>query len=218
MNTESIIAVAEDLAYLACWTGDIPEPEIRRGTAVLRRLLIEDAYGAAWRAIGRPKQPAVIAVDLNQMLGGNVWQIHVALAGGACFRGVQIGSTVGRRGGVVTSVAPAAPIRANGYPFDRQYTLSDFLASPAGIVDDRPFTRREVIRYIANVKGGVHLSTEVRKSEAKLVERLSRAEKRIRVQHVDGLLVEVVAIAQALGSSEDAKSFMHNVLEVRRNS
>ncbi len=69
MDRDSIIAVAEDLEYLATWSGNITDPEIRRGTAVLRRLLVEDAYGTAWRAVGKTRQPTLIAVDIDLMVG-----------------------------------------------------------------------------------------------------------------------------------------------------
>jgi len=65
-----------------------------------------------------------------------------------------------------------------------------------------------VIKYIANVKGGVHLSSQARKQEKKLIDRLGKAEKRIMVHNTDGLLVEAVAIGQALGNSDDAKDFI----------
>jgi hypothetical protein len=64
---------------------------------------------------------------------------------------------------------------------------------------------------LANVKGGVHLSAQQRKAEEKLIARLGKIEKRILVHNTDGLLVEAVAIAQALGSSADAKLYVQHV-------
>ena len=208
MDIESILLVAEDLEYLATWRGDIKDPEIRRGSAVLRRLLVEDAYGHAWRSLGRPKQPSLIAVDLDMMLG-NDWNLtEIALAGGADFRGVQMAAMVMHKGNGPLGNPPPEPIREDGYPFEREFTLSDFLDSTSGVVHGRRFKRREVIKYIANVKGGVHLSSQARKQEKKLIDRLGKAEKRILVHHTDGLLVEAVAIGQALGNSDDAKDFV----------
>jgi propanediol dehydratase large subunit len=40
MDYDSLIAIAEDLEYLAQWGSDITNAEIRRGTAILRRLLV----------------------------------------------------------------------------------------------------------------------------------------------------------------------------------
>ena len=41
-----------------------------------------------------------------------------------------------------------------------------------------------------------------------LIDRLERAEKRMLFHNTDGLLVEAVAMAQSLGGSRDAKSFI----------
>ena len=92
------------------------------------------------------------------------------------------------------------------------FTLSEFLSSTSGVVEGRTFNRREVIKYLANVKGGVHLSAQQRKAEEKLIARLGKIEKKLMVHNTDGLLVEVVAYVQSLGNSEDAKRF---VLKVR---
>ena len=68
MDRDALVAVAEDLTYLGEWGPAIGDPEIRRGSAVLRRLLVEDAYGAAWRAIGQAKQPSLVAVHLPNLI------------------------------------------------------------------------------------------------------------------------------------------------------
>jgi len=132
MDTESILLVAEDLEYLATWCGDIKYPEIRRGTAVLRRLLVEVAYGHAWRSLGRPKQPRLIAVDLDMILGNDWNLMDIALAGGADFRGVQMAAMVIHKGNGPLGNPPPEPIRENGYPFERVFTLTDFLDSTSG--------------------------------------------------------------------------------------
>jgi hypothetical protein len=211
MDNDSLIAVAEDLEYLSHWGSDISNAEIRRGTAVLRRLLAEDAYGAAWRAIGEIKQPTLLAVDLSLMLGQNSSQVVYALAGGALFRGVQMACMMVNKGGKPIGNEPPKPIRENGYPFERMFTLSEYLSSSSGVVDSRHFNRREVIKYLANVKGGVHLSPQQRKHEEKLIARLGKIEKKIMMHSTDGLLVEAVAIGQSLGSSQDAMNFVKKI-------
>ena len=85
MDYGSLIAIAEDLEYLSKWGADISHAEICRGTAILRRLLVKDAYGAGWRAIGDVNQPSLPAVDLSLLLGKYINQVEYALAGGANF-------------------------------------------------------------------------------------------------------------------------------------
>jgi hypothetical protein len=211
MDYDSLVAVAEDLEYLSEWGSEITSGEIRRGTAVLRRLLVEDAYGTAWRAIGKAKQPSLIAVGLDLLLGNEANNVIYALAGGAHFRGAQMACILLNKGATALGGAPPKPIREDGYPFDRVFTLSEYLSSDSGVVEGHTFNRREVIKYFANVKGGVHLSAQQRKAEEKLIARLGKIEKKLIVQNTDGLLMEVVAIAQSLGSSADAKLFVQHV-------
>jgi len=210
MDRDAIVAVAEDLEYLSSWPGDIQDPEIRRGTAVLRRLLVEDAYGAAWRATGRSKEPTLIAIDLDLMIGNHVSAVFMALACGANFRGLKTATFCMHKGPPFEN-SPPGPIRQDGFPFERLFTLSQYLKSTSGVVSGRPFNRREVIKYIANVKGGVHLSPRMRKQEMKLIERLGKAEKKVRFHNTDGILVQAVAIGQCLGGSTDAESFIAEV-------
>ncbi|WP_281687641.1 hypothetical protein [Pseudomonas citronellolis] len=108
---------------------------------------------------------------------------------------------------------PPKPVREGGYPFEQAYDLTRYVSSPSGVVSGDTFTRRDVIKYIANVKGGVHLSAKERKHEAKLVARLGKIEKRFMLHLSDALLVELVAIGQSLGSSPDAKTYISRVRE-----
>ncbi|MFZ1641673.1 MAG: hypothetical protein WAV07_09615 [Candidatus Contendobacter sp.] len=211
MDYDSLIAVSEDLEYLSQWGADISNAEIRRGTAILRRLLVEDSYGAAWRTVGEIKQPSLPAVDLSLLLGNDTNQVAYALAGGANFRGIQMACMMLNKGSKPIGGSPPESIREGGYPFERMFTLSEYLSSMSGVVDGRAFNRREVIKYLANVKGGVHLSAQQRKAEEKLIARLGKIEKKMMVHTTDGLLVEAVACGQSLGNSDDAKTFIRRV-------
>lgn len=208
MDKDALITVAEDLEYLATWGGEISDAEIRRGSAILRRLLVEDVYAQAWRAIGLEKQPSLIAVDLELCIGSRLGEIELALAGGADIKGMQYALLMLNKGPVAIGGQPPEPIREGGYPFDQNYDLTRYLKSAAGVVSGDAFNRREVIKYIANVKGGVHLSLKERKQEEKLVARLGKIEKRLMLQFSDALLIEIVAIGQSLGWSPDAKLYI----------
>jgi hypothetical protein len=57
----------------------------------------------------------------------------------------------------------------------------------------------------------VHLGRSEKKAEQKLVARLGKIEKKLEIQVTDALLVELVAIAQALAASADAAEFINAV-------
>jgi hypothetical protein len=211
MNVDGLCIVAEDLEFLGSWDQDIVGPNIRRGSATLRRLLHEDAYGSAWRAVGRKGQPTLIAVSLDEIANGQDRdKIELALAWGVLFRGVYTTAMIQHKSGQSLPIL-GPPLRRNGFPGERVFSLSEFLGSISGIDKGNTFTRREVIKYIANVRGGVHLNAKVRNAEKKLVERIGKIEKRVVFESINGLLVELVAIAQAVAESPDARSLVADI-------
>ena len=211
MDIDELKIVSDDLEYLASWGPDITDREIRQGSAILRRLIVEDVYGHAWRSIGKAKQPKLIAVDIEPNITSvSLSEIVYALALGAQYRGLFIAS-------MMTSTSQnfnnnlSLPQREDGYPGEREFTLSDYRESISGVSEGEIFKRREVIKYLANVKGGVHLSQKVQKNDKDMMRRMKRIEKRIMIHKSDGLFVELVAIGQALGRSIDAKEFIDSV-------
>lgn len=217
MDIDLLVAVAEDLEYLSTWGGDISNAEIRRGSAILRKLLVDDSYSAAWRAIGEEKQPSVIAVDLSLMINNIEKHVVYALAGGVLFKGIHTACMLLTDRSEPIGNQPPEPIRDNGYPFERKFYINDFLSSLSGVVDGREFNRRDVIKYIANVKGGVHINAKPRKEEEKLISRVGKIEKKIMMHNADGLLIEILAIGQAVGKSDDAVHFIKRVYDIERN-
>jgi hypothetical protein len=213
VDADAIQAVAEDLLFLrARWGPDLPDAEIRRGCATLRRLLVEGAYGSAWRAVGLQKEPSVVAVDLDGVLDETPPSlVEFALAAGAIFRGVLMASCTLLKSGSPPSKMPGPPLTPDGFPGEQHFTLSRYLSSTAGMVQGRQFTRRDVIKYVANAKGGVHAGPSQHKAELKLIERMAKAERRLRLHQTDGLFVELVAIAQAIGRSADLEVFLSHL-------
>jgi hypothetical protein len=205
MDHEALRCIAEDLAFLRAWSADISNPEIRRGSATLRRLLIENAYGNAWRAAGLQKEPRLIAVDLKNIVAAtDIPKVVFVLAAGAEFRGMYIASPMISQGNKPLPPVNSAVLRENGYPGEREFGLTEYLRSHSAFAFGEWISRADVIKYIANVKGGVHLSASQRRREAELVNRVSKIEKRVNVHGTEGLLLELVAIAQAIGRSDDA--------------
>lgn len=204
MDATELQTVVEDLEYLQNgWGPEIANPDIRRGSAVLRSLLVENVYSRAWRSVGFERQPSVIAVDIDKLIGGETDLVVCCLAWGAHFRGLYMASPLINEGGKPIGDA-SAPLRENGYPGEREYHVSEFMESTAGIAGRLIVKRREIIKYVANVKGGVHLGQKAKAAERKLVNKLAKFENRIQAHTTDGVFVELVAIAQAVGLSDDA--------------
>ena len=217
MDSDALITVAEDLGYLSTWSGEMPNAEIRRGSAILRRLLVEGTYSHAWRAVGFAQQPSLFAVDLEMCVGDDLGKVVLALAGGARYKGFEYALLMLNKGTEAVGGEQPADVREGAHPFEQSYDLTRYLSSASGVVNGDIFTRRDVIKYIANVKGGVHLSPKERKQEAKLIARMEKIEKKFILQPLEGfpasdaLLIELVAIGQALGSSPDAKVYISQV-------
>ena len=216
MKNHLIATVAEDLEWLSStWGPDISEPDIRRGSAVLRRLLVEGAYGQAWRGIGFAAQPKLRAVDLDFELSKHtIDKVYYAFAGGAEFRGGFWAGVVCIEVSNSDSSRSGQPASKDG-PEEKDYYLSDFLSSSSACVDGLLISRREVIKYIANVRGGVHVNPKKREEQKALIRKAELIENRLSLHHTDPMLYETVAIAQALGNSEDSKQLISAVIEKR---
>ena len=68
LNQARLTAIAEDIEYFRSWWDHSPvvadNTTIRHGSAALRRLLIEDVAGKAWRQLGFEKSPTLQGLDL----------------------------------------------------------------------------------------------------------------------------------------------------------
>jgi len=211
MNPNELSVVIEDLEHLRDeWGPNIQDPDIRRGSAVLRRLLVENVYSRAWRDAGFERQPTVIAVDINKMIGDETASVVCCLAWGVRFRGVHMATVLNNRGAKPVGNA-SAPLREDGYPGEREYSISEFTESTAGIAEGVLVSRREVIKYVANIKGGVHLGQKTKAAEKKLIRKLEKFEQKIQNHTTDGILVELVAIAQAIARSDDAAKLINTL-------
>ena len=210
MDAEQLRTIAEDLQFLATeWGGDITSPEIRRGTATLRRLLVENTYSNAWRAAGFEREPRVIAVDLENVFSAkDLHLIDFALAHGVNLRGLQIYGSIVNKGNVAVERPNHKQLTDDGYPGERVFGMAEYIASNAGYAFGQFFTRRDVIKYMASVKGAVHLNSKARPQEVKLVARVAKIDRKLNVCGIDGIFIEALAIAQAIGRSADAKSFI----------
>ena len=214
MPPEDLLTVAEDLEWLAAsWKSGADAVAVRHGSAILRRLLLEGELGYAWRSVGFTGEPAVEAVDIASVLDGILpAKVSLALCTGGTFDGMTVA-------GVVTmhlrpgEEMPRPHRRDSATPIKRLFKLNAYLNAPCAIVDGSIIRRHDLIKYIALVRGGVHLGRK-RKEEKRLVDRVGPLEQRVNIRSIDGLFFEALSIGQALGESADCLELVRRIRSV----
>jgi hypothetical protein len=195
-------SVAEDVEYLAeAWSDGAVDSELRRGSAILRRLLVDGGNGilvSYWREMGFTGQPLIVAPSISQQVLSARDQVILATAGGATVGGVDIAGYI----------RALAPIEEESEPESREQPILAYVSSASVIIRGNLITRREVVKYFAHHLGGVHLSRKAMKNDADVVRLLESIETLPTQTHLFGkdlLHFELMAIGQAIGNSEDCR-------------
>lgn len=210
MDEQYLQTIAEDLEYLRDeWCNGASQAAVRRGSAILRCLLVEGNIGRAWRYVGFEKEPHINAMDINYIIGDTeLHDILIATAGGATNNDMTINGMCRIRIGSHTG--PETP--KNGRPAPVQFGLTEYLESICAISEGNAVNRREIIKYMANIKGGVHLSNGRSKArEEALKKRVSKIEKKINISNMDALFHEMLSIGQAVGNSPDITKLIDTI-------
>ncbi len=187
-------------------------PEVRIASSILRRLLYDGVLMATWNALGFSGQPSLEAVDLIAVLGKVPRRyVHYAYAGGAKLPGAN-------HCGYVLFVIPKAEHEARGGPevFVRElqgklapgstkvFPLDQFCVSPCAISGDNSVSRLELVRYVANKLGGVHLDAgRASWSDPLGAQQRFLDETHIRVGRFPAPYYEIISIAQNVARSDD---------------
>jgi hypothetical protein len=213
---ELLAIVKSDLAFLEDeWDQSIDEQSLRRSSTVLRNLLVYDGFGKAWRLAGERAQPQVEAVDLSHALAGlDVHKVAFATAGGALSGGVEVAAALVYPNAMSPELISERAAKGPGPP-RRKYRLSEFLASPAVVVDGVLVNRRNVIQYIANKRGGAHFDMS-RKKDEEAYRLLDKVMNAFQVAEHRSVFFELLAIGQAVAQSPDAKHLRDLDPEIRR--
>jgi hypothetical protein len=228
--------VYEDLMYLRDeWRPSLEPSALRRLISpVLRRLLIDGDYGKAWRSLELPGEPWISVPDLDAMLGtldrraivlasappsatvmrimSGLYQENFQLPGevekGTVYTGFHsgLGLVVVRdkeQGGSIPIVEQL------DFQFIRGISLDAWLESPAALIMNESVTRRDIIKYVANKRGGAHYDPS-REGKEKVYPLLDN--KLPTFTPIDGSEatlpdIELLSIAEALAESSDAARF-----------
>ena len=207
IDSEVLKTVGDDLNYLRKeWRDDPGETSIRHGSAILRRLLVENVLQTAWRHVGGVGQPVVRAPDLDRMVATSDGTVIFASAGGAIIRGIAVaGFQIDE-----FDADYVPPDNAPEIEVERDFKLTAFLESACLVDRKERINRRELIKYFANVRGGVHvaLSARARHSEELLIQRMKRFDGRVPAPAKNALFFELLAIGQSVARSSDIASLI----------
>ena len=210
-NAYQLRGIAEDIEYFRDqWKDGATDAELRRGTTILRRLLIDGGNGMllpAWRALGFEGQPTLPAYALPAEYLAHGRKVLLATAGGARANGVQIAAIV---------VAKERLERASQKPSPIRLTVAEFLAAPVTVGDGSSMTRREIIKFFANYLGGVHVGSRARRDDQALARKFARIEEialQVKVLDKDLVHLELLAFGQSIGTSEDCQQLALKIRE-----
>lgn len=154
-RNELLKIVAEDLCYLKRdWNESVEDSDIRRGSTVLRQLLVQNELQRAWRMVGFESQPIITASTLDFILSKTpLDKTTSATAGGARYQGTEL------RGAIMVNYAKTESEMKSDYQDDvpsASMKLQDFISAPCIVINGELINRHTLIKYVANKLGGAH--------------------------------------------------------------
>jgi hypothetical protein len=208
---ELLEVVASDLIYLKReWGQDIDDDSLRRGSTVLRRLLVNGELQRAWKSAGFSKEPQLTASSLTPILEKIVSdKIIFAAAGGANYKGCEV------RGALWTNYAMGQDelqdCQESGVP-TKVFGLKDFIEAPCVVVKGKVIARRVLIKYIANKLGGAHHDHKRgHTDEESLFRLLDWARAQVRILEKPAVYFELLSVGQALVASPNLSALCSKV-------
>ena len=210
-SSELACVVAEDLQYLKLdWNGNIGDAALRRGSTVLRRLLVEGDLQRAWKQSGLPNEPHIPAFIIEPALSlFDEKRIVFATAGGAVHGGGQMTGQVmldyaASREELERHCALGLPTATLGL---RRFSEGTCIA-----IRNLRITRRHVVKYVANKLGGAHHDAKRGKDhEESLYATLDQFRDNLLLLGKPLVYFELLSIGQAVGNAPDIEA-LHNRL------
>lgn len=226
---ERLLLVADDLEYLLQSSSGETLPthaQVRYCAGILRRLLIDGQLKVAIKTVASASYGDVFfeATDLDSALSRHSYTYYAWAGGASYIAGAQHGGFI--LSNIPESVwqeygTPEAYLQAQGAQdvSFRSMRLDEVLKSTALAVRTDAFgfvkaSRREVIQYVANKKGGIHF--DPKRPAAVDRTRLGRKElvtivldiPLIRIGHLSGPEWEILSIASSLVAADVSKHIM----------
>jgi hypothetical protein len=209
--------VAEDLRFLQDeWDETVDDHSLRRSSGVLRILLVDDAFGRAWRLMGFPKQPNVKANNLHAIVATAPRKdLTYAQAAGARHGGMEIVAPVLIGSGTLTDEDAQKLDVFLSQDFTREFALRDFVESTCIMGGGQNVKRREVVQFVANKLGGTHLDTVRNRKRDAAYALLDELMATMVLGGKPAVFYELLAIGQAVAASEDATALRDAVAELK---
>ena len=204
MDKYLVKTVVEDLEYLRNeWGSDVEDATLRRGSVILRRLIVQGELFKVWRELELDGKPKVTAPRVEYFLTpANKKRIVFVVAGGGKYQGLEIALVILNRG----SAPIEAPPDAN--PQEHEFSLAKFARSTSIYVKGVKIRRQEIIQYVANKLGGAHVDHRRRGKLAKKFEALDESIGLFQVQGApeisgkNSVYFELLSIGQLLAHSK----------------
>ncbi|MBK8904256.1 MAG: hypothetical protein IPM53_23960 [Anaerolineaceae bacterium] len=211
-NSGLLEIVAEDLRYLQEeWGQTISNHALRRGSTVLRSLLVQKQLHQAWNLAGFDGRLQITTSSLKETLSIIPKEkIIFAASGGALYKDVAV------RGALVIdksnlSEAELNAINLAGFP-EEILSLHEFVEATCVVAEGQPISRRTLINYVANALGGAHYDTKRdRKKTGKDFSVLDRAAQNFEFEDKNLVYFELLAIGQAIANSRDVEMLRQKV-------
>lgn len=199
--------VSQDILYVRReWDEDIDDASLRRGSTVLRRLLVENELQRAWRAVGLDGQPMITTPAFSSTLESIALEKLVfATAGGARYKGAQLSGIYLELTNEIHE-AKIEKLREGGPPLEAM-SLTQFVDGTCVVVSGQVVSRRLLIKYISNKLGGAHYDPK-RSLDEPVFSLLDSARERIQILDKPAVYFELLSIGQALAITPDIGKFL----------
>lgn len=198
--------VREDLLYLQDdWGTSIEDAALRRGSAVLRHLLVDGNLGRAWRKVRFSGEPKVEASSLRPILERHPRrkELQFASAGGGEYGGIQV------RGALMTSrpmTGAELEVSTSLGTLSETFGLRSFTQATCLVINRQPITRQKLIQYVATKLGGVHHDDRRGAKDVKF--KLLDEAVEIQIAGKSAVYFELLSCGQALSKSDDIRKFL----------
>lgn len=213
MDHELIKIVAEDLTYLSEeWNQKIDDASLRRSSPVLRSLLIE---GQLIKVMNMLNEELSVMAPLVSKYEDSLIDDSTTFyqSGGAKFQGSEVQFLIisNRAKGpeeIKESYERQKDLIGNSYPLK----LSKFMKQTSFYMGGTHINREEVVKYIANKRGGAHYdnsrNTEKSGSKGELERKfqlLDDVHGAMAVADKNAVYYELLSIGQRLINSQDTQ-------------